>query len=238
MKTILHTADSRGHANYGWLNTHYTFSFANYHNPNRIHFGALRVLNDDIIEAGMGFGTHPHDNMEIITIPLEGDLEHKDSMGNTAVIHHGEVQVMSAGTGITHSEYNKNNDQKVKLLQIWVFPNKRNVQPRYDQVSIKDIRKDNDLFQILSPVQDDQGVWIHQEAWFHLGQLKKGWEGKYTLRGDHHGVYVFIIQGNAEVGGQKLAHRDGMGLWETNELEISIIEDTYILLMEVPMLEM
>ena len=171
MKTVLHKADTRGHANHGWLDTHHSFSFANYHNPERMHFGVLRVLNDDRVAEGRGFGTHPHDNMEIISIPLEGDLEHKDSMGNVAVIKEGDVQVLSAGTGISHSEYNMNQDSEVKFLQIWVFPNKKQVEPRYDQISVRDIEKENQLYQILSPSMDDQGVWIHQNAWFSLGKL-------------------------------------------------------------------
>ena len=158
MKTVLHKAASRGHANHGWLESYHTFSFANYYNPQRIHFGALRVLNDDKVSAGMGFGKHPHDNMEIISIPLSGELEHKDSMGNVAVIKAGEVQVMSAGSGIYHSEFNKREDKEVRFLQIWVFSNKKNVTPRYDQISIKEIAKDNAFYQILSPNSDDQGV--------------------------------------------------------------------------------
>ncbi|MGD9772447.1 MAG: pirin family protein, partial [Parabacteroides sp.] len=172
MKTVLHKAASRGHANHGWLESYHTFSFANYYNPQRIHFGALRVLNDDKVSAGMGFGKHPHDNMEIISIPLSGELEHKDSMGNVAVIKAGEVQVMSAGSGIYHSEFNKREDKEVRFLQIWVFSNKKNVTPRYDQISIKEIAKDNAFYQILSPNSDDQGVWIYQDAWFHLGKFE------------------------------------------------------------------
>ena len=174
MKTVLHKANTRGHADHGWLDTHHTFSFANYYNPQRMNFGVLRVLNDDVVSAGRGFGTHPHDNMEIISIPLEGDLEHKDSMGNVAVIKEGDVQVMSAGTGIFHSEYNKNKDKAVKFLQIWMFPNKRNVTPRYDQITLKEADNRNKLQQILSPSADDEGVWVHQNAWFHLGKLDKG----------------------------------------------------------------
>ena len=151
MKKAFHAANTRGNANHGWLNANHSFSFANYHNPERMNFGALRVLNDDTIAPGMGFGTHPHENMEIITIPLEGDLEHKDSMGNIGVINEGEIQVMSAGTGVHHSEYNKNADQAVKVLQLWVFPKKQNVTPRYDQMSVRDLKKPNDFYQVLSP---------------------------------------------------------------------------------------
>ncbi|MEO8820744.1 MAG: pirin family protein [Ginsengibacter sp.] len=163
-KTILHKANTRGHADHGWLNSYHSFSFANYNNTERVHFGALRVLNDDTVSSGMGFGKHPHDNMEIISIPLQGDLEHKDSMGNTTVIKQGDIQVMSAGTGIQHSEYNKNKDVPVKFLQIWISPNKKNVTPRYDQVSLNENDRHNKLQQILSPNQDDDGVWIYQNA--------------------------------------------------------------------------
>ncbi|CAG0904228.1 unnamed protein product [Cyprideis torosa] len=181
MNSVIHKAASRGHANHGWLDSYHSFSFANYYNPDRMHFGALRVLNDDRVQAGQGFGTHPHKNMEIISIPLEGDLEHKDSMGNVAVIKEGDVQVMSAGSGITHSEYNKNSDKEVKFLQIWVIPNQENVTPRYDQISIRDIAEENKFYQVLSPNKDDQGVWIHQDAWFHLGKFSKGKSDTYRL---------------------------------------------------------
>ena len=174
MQTIFHRADSRGHANHGWLNSYHTFSFANYQNNERTNFGVLRVLNDDTVTQGMGFGTHPHRDMEIISIPLEGDLEHKDSMGTTAVIKKGEIQVMSAGTGVMHSEYNKNKEEAVKFLQIWVFPREVGVEPRYDQKDIKSEEKINDFQQILSPNKDDDGVWIHQDAWFNLANFTKG----------------------------------------------------------------
>ncbi|HRN44153.1 MAG TPA: pirin family protein, partial [Flavobacterium sp.] len=172
--SVLHKANTRGHANHGWLESHHTFSFANYHNPDRMNFGALRVLNDDRVNQGMGFGEHPHDNMEIISIPLEGDLEHQDSMGNTTVIKQGDIQVMSAGTGLYHSEYNKNKDQLVKFLQIWVYPNKKNVTPRYDQITLDLNDRHNKLQQILSPNPEDEGVWIHQDAWFHIGKFDNG----------------------------------------------------------------
>lgn len=235
MNTVIHKAESRGDANHGWLHSRHTFSFANYYNPERIHFGALRVLNDDKVEAGMGFGTHPHNNMEIISIPLEGDLEHKDSMGNIAVIKEGDVQVMSAGTGITHSEYNKNNDRVVKFLQIWVIPNKAEVTPRYDQISIRDIAKKNQFYQILSPNPDDQGVWIHQDAWFHLGKFTKGSSDKYEIKKEGNGVYAFILDGEVKINGQELQKRDGMGIWDADSIEVEATENARVLLMEVPM---
>ena len=188
---VLHTSESRGLADHGWLVSRHTFSFANYHNPERMHFGVLRVLNDDYVAEGKGFGTHPHDNMEIISIPLSGDLEHRDSMGNIAVIKNGDVQVMSAGTGITHSEFNKNHDKAVKFLQIWVFPNKRNVTPRYDQLTLKKEERRNKLQQIVSPSPNDAGVWIHQNAWFYLSNLTLGKSLSHRVHTAKNGCYIF-----------------------------------------------
>ncbi len=234
--SVIHKADSRGKADHGWLVSNHTFSFANYHNPERMHFGVLRVLNDDKVEAGRGFGTHPHDNMEIISIPLEGDLEHKDSMGNSAVIRSGDIQVMSAGTGIMHSEFNKNTDRPVKFLQIWVYPNKRNVTPRYDQITLDKTKSQNTFQQILSPNADDEGVWIHQDAWFHLGNFENQIETDYQLKKKGNGVYAFILKGSAEIEGQPLEKRDGFGVWDITNLTIKTTEEgTEILLMEVPM---
>jgi quercetin 2,3-dioxygenase len=234
--TVLHKAETRGLANHGWLNSYHTFSFANYYNPERMHFGVLRVLNDDTVSQGMGFGTHPHDNMEIISIPLEGDLEHKDSMGNIAVIKQGDIQVMSAGTGITHSEYNKNKNQPVKFLQIWVFPNKKNVTPRYDQITLDVKERHNKLQQILSPSTDDDGVWIHQNAWFHLGKFDKDFSTSYELKDKRNGVYAFVLNGKFSVNGQELEKRDGYGLWDIDRLSINATsQDAELLLMEVPM---
>ncbi len=233
--TILHPANTRGDANHGWLHSKHTFSFANYYNPDRMHFGVLRVLNDDIVAAGMGFGTHPHDNMEIISIPLEGDLEHKDSMGNVAVIRNGDIQVMSAGTGITHSEYNKNKDQQVKFLQIWVFPNKRNVIPRYDQITLNAADRHNKLQQIVSPNPNDAGVWINQNAWFNLGNFDQDVSTEYTLNNKNNGLYVFNLSGNLEINGQTLNPRDGFGIWDTDKVSIKAQTNTEFLLMEVPM---
>jgi len=233
--TILHKAATRGHANHGWLNSYHTFSFANYYDPERVHFGALRVLNDDTVEAGMGFGTHPHDNMEIISIPLEGDLEHKDSMGNVTVIKHGDIQVMSAGTGIHHSEYNHNRDERVKFLQIWVFPNQKKVKPRYDQITLNVADRQNKLQQILSPNPDDEGVWIHQNAWFHLGKFNMGISTEYNLKAPGNGVYAFVLSGDVTINEQGLNTRDGYGIWDVEKLSIRADSDAEILLMEVPM---
>lgn len=235
MKTILHKSTTRGHANHGWLNSFHTFSFAGYYDPQRIHFGALRVLNDDTVAGGQGFGTHPHDNMEIVSIPLSGSLRHKDSMGNTTVISEGEVQVMSAGTGVYHSEHNNSATDEVRFLQIWVFPETKNVTPRYDQITLKDIAKHNSFYQILSPNPDDEGVWVHQQAWFHLGSFDKGVSSEYSLKKEDNGLYVFVLEGEVEVGGQLLSRRDGMGITETSQVDFKVTADTRILLMEVPM---
>ena len=233
--TILHKAETRGHANHGWLNSFHSFSFGSYYNPERMGFGALRVLNDDTVDAGMGFGKHPHDNMEIISIPLEGDLEHKDSMNNVAVIKNGDIQAMSAGTGIYHSEYNNDRDKRVKFLQIWVYPNQRNVQPRYDQITLNLDDRHNKLQQILSPNADDAGVWIHQNAWFHLGKFDKGVSTEYTLKAKGNGVYVFVLSGDVKINDQLLNTRDGFGIWDTDSFTITADSDAEFLLMEVPM---
>jgi hypothetical protein len=233
--TVLHKAATRGHANHGWLNSYHSFSFANYYNPERMNFGALRVLNDDTVDAGKGFGTHPHDNMEIISIPLEGDLEHKDSMNNVAVIKNGDIQAMSAGTGIYHSEYNKDRAHRVKFLQIWVYPNKRNVEPRYDQITLNLEDRHNKLQQILSPNANDEGVWIHQNAWFHLGKFDKGVSTDYTIKAKGNGVYVFVLSGDVKINNQLLNNRDGFGIWDTDKFTVTAETDAEFLLMEVPM---
>lgn len=233
--SILHKAETRGDANHGWLHSKHTFSFANYHNPERMHFGVLRVLNDDTVAAGMGFGTHPHDNMEIISIPLEGDLEHKDSMGNVTVIKNGDIQVMSAGTGIQHSEYNKSKDNQVKFLQIWIFPNKKNVTPRYDQITLKPEDRHNKLQQIVSPNADDAGVWIHQNAWFHIGKFDKGTTADYTIKLKGNGLYIFNLSGTLKVDDQLLNTRDGFGIWDIEKVTLKADTDTEFLIMEVPM---
>ncbi len=235
MKTILHSSASRGQADHGWLRSKHTFSFAAYHDPQRVHFGALRVLNDDLVAGGKGFGTHPHDNMEIISIPLSGDLEHKDSMGNVAIIRQGDVQAMSAGTGIFHSEYNKNTDQPVEFLQIWVFPNRRNIVPSYSQITLDPARLKNRLEQIVSPSSDDAGVRIQQDAWFHLGRLEAGTQLGYSLKKAGNGVYAFLLEGQATLAGQLLQARDGLGIWETDQVSIQAETASYLLLMEVPM---
>ncbi|SKB56967.1 pirin family protein [Maribacter arcticus] len=235
MKTILHKSDTRGHADHGWLNSYHSFSFANYHNPDRMNFGVLRVLNDDMVAAGRGFGTHPHSNMEIISIPLEGDLQHMDDMGNSTVIKSGDVQVMSAGTGVSHSEHNKNKNELVKFLQIWVIPNKKDVVPRYDQISIKNIETKNSFYQILSPNEDDNGVWIHQDAWFHLGDYESDKTDSYSIKKEGNGVYIFVLEGDIVVNDQNLNKRDGYGIWETDSFTLHSNSTAKVLVMEVPM---
>lgn len=233
---ILHKAGTRGHADHGWLNAHHTFSFANYYDPERMNFGVLRVLNDDIIDGGKGFGTHPHDNMEIITIPLEGALAHKDSLGSSSVIQHGDVQVMSAGTGVYHSEYNANADQAVNLLQIWLFPNAKNVEPRYGQVTLNVEERHNRFQQILSPDANDEGVWIHQDAWFSLGKFDEGFQTDYQIRKKGNGVYAFVISGEVVIDGQILGKRDGIGIWDTESISFKANSaGAEVLLMDVPM---
>ncbi|OWP63546.1 hypothetical protein CDA63_08155 [Hymenobacter amundsenii] len=235
MQTTLHPADSRGHANHGWLNSYHSFSFAGYHNPARMHFGALRVLNDDTVAGGMGFGAHPHDNMEIISIPLSGTLEHKDNAGNHGIIRSGDVQMMSAGTGIAHSEKNHSSSEQVKFLQIWIIPNKRNVTPRYDQQSFRAEDRRNQFQQVLSPSPDDAGVWIEQDAWFHLADFDAGHAAGYQVKKSGNGVYVFVLEGEATIAGQQLRRRDGLGIWETEQFDVQATTDTQLLLMEVPM---
>ncbi len=235
MKSTLHKANTRGHANHGWLNSYHTFSFGSYHNPDRMGFGVLRVLNDDEVAAGMGFGTHGHSNMEIISIPLEGDLEHKDDMGNTTIIRQGDIQAMSAGSGIQHSEKNKSHDQQVKFLQIWILPNKVNVSPRYDQITLAPDSLKNRLQQIVSPNPDDNGIWIHQNAWFHLGEFNKGESNTYSLKDSTNGLYIFLLEGKCTVNGITLEKRDGLGIQETGKIDFIYNENSKILLMEVPM---
>lgn len=234
-QTVLHKANTRGVADHGWLKSYQSFSFAGYYNPERINFGALRVLNDDIVTGGMGFGEHPHDNMEIISIPLEGELQHKDSMGNVATIKAGEIQVMSAGTGIYHSEYNSDAKNPAKFLQIWLFPNKRNVTPRYDQIVLNNTDAKNEFVQVLSPNADDAGVWIYQDAWFNLANFDAGTTKTYQMHKSGNGVYIFILKGKVNVNGTTLATRDGLGIWDTESFDVEATADASFLMMEVPM---
>lgn len=234
MKTIYHVAASRGHANHGWLDSYHTFSFANYYDANRMGFGALRVLNDDTVAKGMGFGQHPHRDMEIISIPLEGGLKHGDNMGNSGVIVPGQIQVMSAGTGVVHSEMNASATDAVKFLQIWVIPNKQGVTPRYDEITLTQDSHKNKLRQIISPNQDDEGLWIHQDAWFYWADFDKNQEQTYRLNIPKNGVYAFVIEGQVKIGDQILEKRDGLGIWDTDAFDFETMEDSVVLFMEVP----
>ena len=235
MKTIYHTADSRGHADHGWLNTYHSFSFAGWQHPERIHFGALRVLNDDAVDGGMGFGKHPHRDMEIISIPLEGALEHSDSMGTNAVIRKGEVQVMSAGTGVQHSEFNHDKGNPVKFLQIWIFPRELNVAPRYQQKDLLDHTVKNEFQTLVSPDKAGEALWIHQDAWLSMIKMDKGISKIYDMHQANQGVYLFVLKGSVQVGNQTLNTRDGFGIWDTNNVDITASEDAEVLFIEVPM---
>ncbi|MBS1601015.1 MAG: pirin family protein [Bacteroidetes bacterium] len=232
--TILHKAATRGHAAHGWLDSYHSFSFANYYNPERTQFGVLRVLNDDIVAGGKGFGSHPHDNMEIISIPLEGSLVHEDNMGHREVVSAGEIQVMSTGSGVFHSEYNNSPDKPVKFLQIWLFPNRLNVTPRYDQVKIA--RGENSLQQLISPHMSEEGSWIYQDAWFFGGRFDAGKEFVYERKREENGVYLFVIKGSFVADGQTLESRDGLGITGTGSIRLrSLAPESEILIMDVPM---
>jgi redox-sensitive bicupin YhaK (pirin superfamily) len=232
----IHKQETRGHANHGWLNAKHSFSFGSYYNPERIHFGALRVLNDDEVAPGRGFGTHPHDNMEIVTIPLEGTLEHRDSMGNTAVIRNNEIQMMSTGTGIQHSEYNKSLTEYLRLLQIWVFPKHRDIKPRYDQMELVDAELKNNLKVVVSPLEsDDGGIKLNQDAWFSLGQIEAGYKTVYSLKKEGNGAYAFVIEGSLKIDGHVLNKRDALGVWDATDFEIEVIDQSRLLIIDVPM---
>lgn len=235
MKTIYHPADSRGFADHGWLKANHSFSFANYYNPDRMHFGKLRVLNDDVVAPGKGFGTHPHNNMEIITIPLRGQLEHKDSMGNGSVITAGEIQVMSAGSGILHSEYNPSDTTEVNLFQIWIFPAEKDVTPRYDQRKYDSATYDNAVRTLVNNETDGDAIFIHQQAAVSLSRLQAGHELTYENNYAGNGTYVMLVNGKIKIGEQVLAARDALGIWDTESFKFKAEEDSYVLFIEVPM---
>jgi redox-sensitive bicupin YhaK (pirin superfamily) len=237
MKTKLFEANSRGNADHGWLKANFSFSFGNYFNPERVQFGMLRVLNDDTIAGGTGFGTHPHANMEIITIPLEGGLKHRDSMGNEGVIRFGEVQVMSAGTGIQHSEMNASQNDTAKTLQLWVFPDEEDVIPRYDQKSFDIENQINTFVTIVSPKDKNDGnaLWVYQQTFLNLGIFEKDTSISYKVNIPENGVYLFLIEGEIEVDNQILRTRDAMGIIDFEQFEIKINSKSKILLIEVPM---
>ncbi|MCU0824030.1 MAG: pirin family protein [Leptospira sp.] len=234
MNQIFHSHKDRGHVSMGWLDSHHSFSFGHWYNPEKTNFGALRVLNDDIVEPSMGFGTHPHQNMEIVSIPLFGELAHKDSIGTIGVIQTGDVQIMSAGTGIQHSEFNHSNDKKVNFLQIWILPKKQNIAPRYDQKSFPRSGRTNKFQTVVSP-NDDSAVWINQDAYFSLADLEPGYSTTYSMHSKGQGAYVFLISGKIEINGTILERRDALGLWETDLFEIKPLIKSEVLVIEVPM---
>lgn len=234
MKYIIHRSEERGKANYGWLDTRYSFSFSRYYDPEKMGFGLLRVLNDDIVLPATGFGTHPHDNMEIITIILDGQLEHKDSMENGSVISKDEVQVMSAGSGVTHSEFNPSKTDKVSLLQIWIFPKEENIKPRYDQKSYPKEERKNKLVTVVSGFNENGSLYIHQNAEIKLGYFNRAESIRYKVRKGN-GVYLFVIDGHIKIGDEELFRRDAIGIYDTDEFVIEVSENTEFVLLEVPM---
>ena len=235
MQTIIHRAADRGFADHGWLKANHSFSFGQWYNPDKIHFGALRVLNDDQVAAGMGFGTHPHDNMEIITIPLSGAVHHKDSMGNDGIISTGEVQVMSAGTGVMHSEFNGSKTDDLSLFQIWIFPNQRDVAPRYDQTSIDTEGMKNNFLQLVGPQSSEKGIWIHQEAYIHMAEMDENTTLNYALKSPKNGVYILNVEGELLVENEPLHQRDAIGISDASTLTVTSTTKSKILVLEVPM---
>lgn len=235
MRKKILLAKNRGEANHGWLLAKHSFSFANYFDSEKVNFGALRVLNDDVVAPGMGFGTHPHDNMEIITIPLRGALEHKDSMGNTSVIKVGEIQVMSAGSGITHSEFNASDVNEINLFQIWIFSNKKNVEPRYDQFMMDVSKMKNDFLQLVSPNPSDEGTWIYQDAWIHISEMDENTQLSYSLKNVNNGVYCMVIEGEIIIDTEILKDRDAISIWETGVVNVTAQRTSKVLLIEVPL---
>lgn len=235
IKTVIHRANDRGHANHGWLNSWHSFSFANFYDEEKTNFGLLRVLNDDVVAPGMGFGKHPHNNMEIISIPLKGALEHSDTEGNKQVIHAGDVQIMSAGSGLQHAEYNHSKTDPVNFLQIWVFPKEKNIKPRYEQKTY-DVNKRKNQFQtVVSPDNTDGGVWINQDSWFSLAKIEAGQEINYKLHKKGNGAYIFLLEGELEVSNQALYKRDAIGISNADSVPIKANHESEVLVIEVPM---
>ena len=235
MNYVLHKSETRGSADHGWLLSRHTFSFADYYNPERMNFGLLRVINDDIVKPSMGFGTHPHENMEIVSIPLIGSLRHQDSMGNKHVINAGEVQIMSAGSGLTHSEYNNSEKEDVNFLQIWVFPKEKNIAPRYGQLYFDSADRQNKFQVLVSPQKSDDEIWINQDAWFSMADLEAGKEITYQKHLNANGVYFFVIEGSVDIEGTSLERCDGLGLEHGESLTIKAKSNTQLLVIEVPM---
>ena len=234
MKKVIDKASSRGYFNHGWLKTYHTFSFASYYNPNRIHFGVLRVLNDDSVNPSMGFDTHPHKNMEVISIPLKGYLRHGDSVQNMHTIVPGEIQVMSTGKGIYHSEHNGSDKEQLEFLQIWIIPREEETHPEYNNYDIRPLVKMNELSLIISP-DGTTPASIKQDAWFSIGSFNMDMTVNYQLHKEGNGLYIFVIEGDIHVADEQLSKRDGIGIKQVSEIAIQTKKDTKILLMEVPM---
>lgn len=235
MKTTIYKSEERGTANFGWLKAKYVFSFANYYDPRKVHFGVLRVLNDDLIDPDNGFGTHPHDNMEIVSIPLAGQLAHKDSTGGQGVISKNEIQIMSAGTGVEHSEFNPSKDTVTNLLQIWLFPKKQNINPRYGQMKFDEADRRNKFQTVIDPVESESNLTLNQDAWFHLGSFDEAQEVNYQIRKPGNGLYAFIIKGKANVAGTSLSNRDSVGISEVDAVNLKIEAGSEVLLIDLPM---
>ncbi|WP_435415971.1 pirin family protein [Polaribacter aestuariivivens] len=235
MKKIIHKSETRGEANHGWLKSYHTFSFASYQNPERMNFGMLRVLNDDIVQPKMGFGTHPHKNMEIISIPISGALSHKDSMDNKRSIEVGEVQVMSAGTGLTHSEFNDSKTDAVNFLQLWIIPEEENVTPNYEQKLFSEAGRKN-KFQVLVSPKDKQVVGslpIHQQGYISMIDLDEDFETEYELK---NGAYFFLIEGEVTIAEETIKKRDAIGISEVEKVAIKANKKSKLLVIDVPMM--
>ncbi|MEY4594971.1 MAG: hypothetical protein RIQ47_1381 [Bacteroidota bacterium] len=235
MKTIFHSSAERGHANHGWLNAHHSFSFAGWQDPSKVHFGMLRVLNDDEVAAGQGFGMHPHNDMEIITILLSGALQHRDNMGNGSVIRPGDVQVMSAGTGVFHSEFNPSQTESTRLFQLWIFPKEKNIPPRYDQKTFSVTDRESKIQTVASGFQKGEELYIHQDAAISLTKIPAGNSREYTVAKEGNGAYVMVVSGEASIGNEKAKNRDAVGIWDTPSFSITADTDTELLIIDVPM---
>ncbi|HET9278151.1 MAG TPA: pirin family protein [Flavitalea sp.] len=236
MEIIIYPASERGGADFGWLKAKHSFSFGQGYDPKKVHFGALRVLNDDIVKGGGGFPPHPHDNMEIVTIPLKGELAHKDSTGGSGIIKAGDIQIMSAGTGIRHSEYNASETEEINLLQVWVIPKHRNIKPRYDQRTFEVTERQNKWQIVVSPDEKDNALWINQDTRFALTNLESGKEISYSVSFPGNGVYIFVIEGAIKIENESLIKRDAAGIYNSGSFTIQAVETSQLLAIEVPML--
>ena len=235
MKTTLYKSNERGHANHGWLNTYHTFNFGNYYHPNRTNFGSLRVFNDDFVQPRAGFGKHPHDNMEIVSIVLDGELSHEDSMGNKGTIRKNEIQVMSAGSGIFHSEFNSSKSEVTNFLQVWIYPKEKGITPTYGQASLHNFNSQNNLSNIISPRDEGEKLSINQNTWFYMGEYDQSKDVNYNVNDKNNGVYIFIIEGGITINNYDLTKRDAVGVYETDSINFTVEDNSRILLIETPM---